>query len=161
MLEPDRLTEVVTVSDPELTEPKPAEPKLTRQQIGQLRRQYLTLVNGTVTACGHKDNFSKTQQRAGKPPGNNCVECWTAFFMTSVDLEGVHVILTTQGVRALTAIRGKKFVKMFHGFLTSRLLPSLTAEAEQLVPADPVVIQGSGIADTYTETDAALDSLVN
>jgi hypothetical protein len=71
--------------------------------------------------------------------------------MTSVDLEGVHVILTTQGVRALTAMRGKKFVKMFHGFLTSRLLPSLTAEAEQLVPADPAVIIEGGLHDGRSE----------
>ena len=142
-MEPDRLTEVVTVDEAS----KPAvQPTLTRKQVGELRRRYLTVHHGRVKACEHLAKFGKD-----RPPRNNCVECWTAFFMTSVDLEGVHVILTTQGVRALTAMRGKKFVKMFHGFLTSRLLPSLTAEAEQLVPADPAVIIEGGLHDGRSE----------
>jgi len=126
-----KLTEVVSPEDPKLLEERKPAP-LTRKQIGELRRMYITNVNGTVTACGHKDNFSKTDKRAGKMPSNNCVECWTAYFMTSVDLEGVHVVLTQKnGVRALTAQRGVKFVKAFHGFLTSRLMPMLNAEAEK------------------------------
>jgi hypothetical protein len=65
--------------------------------------------------------------------------------MTEVDLEGLHVVLTQQGVKALIAQRGEKFVKMFRGFLSTKLLPQLKAEAEQLVPSDPTVIEGSAI----------------
>jgi hypothetical protein len=138
----DRLSEVVTVAEATKV---PEPPKYTAKQIGQMRRYWLTQTNGKVTACGHKDNFSKTEKRAGKPPRNNCVECWKAFFYTSCDLEGIHVILTKQGVRALTAIHGIKFVKMFHGFLSTSLLPALAAET--LVPADETVIEGSTTND--------------
>jgi hypothetical protein len=39
----------------------PAAPpeKLTRKQIGQLRRQYLTITHGRVKACDHLARFSK------------------------------------------------------------------------------------------------------
>jgi len=49
-------------------------------------------------------------------------------------------VLTKQGVRALIAQRGKKFAKMFHGFLSACLLPALAAEAN--TAADPAQIQG-------------------
>ena len=110
----------------------PAAPpeKLTRKQIGQLRRQYLTITHGTVKACGHKATFSKDHD-----PKNNCIDCWSAYLETSVDLEFVHTILTTKGVAELTKIKGKKFVRMFHGFLSSQLLPALAAEIDKELPA--------------------------
>src|SRR5271166_5125921 len=84
-----------TVAEP--LPPAPAPEQLTRKQLGQLRRQWITQINGTVKACGHKDNFSKTEKRAGKQPNNNCVYCWEAYFMTSVDLDLIHTVLTTKG----------------------------------------------------------------
>jgi hypothetical protein len=45
-----------------------------------------------------------------------------------VDLEFIHTVLTTKGVKALIAMRGTKFAKMFHGWLSSNLLPALAAE---------------------------------
>jgi hypothetical protein len=104
---------------------------ITRKQLGQLRRMHLTQVNGTVTACGHKDNFSKTEKRKGKPPNNNCISCWEAYFMTSVDLDFIHAVLTQKGANALMAIHGKKFVRMFHGFLSTKLMPILAAEIKK------------------------------
>jgi hypothetical protein len=105
----------------------PAAPpeKLTRKQLGQLRRQYLTITHGTVKACGHLARFSKDHD-----PKNNCVDCWSAYFATSVDLEFIHTVLTTKGVKALVAMKGTKFTKMFHGFLASQLLPALAAEID-------------------------------
>jgi hypothetical protein len=72
-----------------------------------------------------------------------------AYFMTSVDLEGIHVILTKQGVRALTAQRGTKFVKHFHGFLASCLLPALNAEInnKELPAGEPAKIIGVNFAN--------------
>jgi hypothetical protein len=119
----------------------PAAPpeKLTRKQIGQLRRQYLTTVHGTVKACGHKAKFSKDHN-----PTNNCVYCWAAFFATSVDLEFVHTVLTTKGGKALVAMKGTRFVRMFHGFLSSSLLPAL---AEEINKEEPAKIEGSVFAE--------------
>ena len=140
----------VTVAEVAKEVAKPPAPReYTRKELGQLRRQYVTIVHGTVKACGHKDNFSKTERREGKQPSNNCMECWKAYFMTSVDLEGVHVVLTKQGVRALIAQRGKKFAKMFHGFLSACLLPALAAEINNKeIPAGvPAKIEGGTFAN--------------
>jgi hypothetical protein len=117
---------------------------LTRKQIGQLRRTHITVVNGVVKACGHKDNFSRNEKREGKIPSNNCIYCWEAYFMTSVDLDFIHTVLTTKGAKALTAMKGTKFVRMFHGFLSSKMLPMLAAEInnktlpEEVAPAQIV-----------------------
>ena len=107
----------------------PAAPpeKLTRKQIGQLRRQYLTITHGTVKACDHLARFSKDHD-----PKNNCIDCWSAYLETSVDLEFVHTILTTKGVAELTKIKGKKFVRMFHGWLSSQLVPALSEEIQKV-----------------------------
>jgi hypothetical protein len=110
-----------TLSEPEA----PAAPpeKLTKKQLGQLRRQYVTITHGRVKACGHLARFSKDHD-----PKNNCTGCWGAYLATSVDLEFIHTVLTTKGVKALIAMRGTKFAKMFHGWLSSNLLPALAAE---------------------------------
>jgi hypothetical protein len=99
-----------------------------------MRRRYVTHVNATVKACGHPVKFDQTTQ-----PHNNCIECWSAYFLTAIDLEGVHVVLTKQGVRALIAQRGAKFVKMFRGFLNARLMPMLNAEVAK---QEAVTIEG-------------------
>jgi hypothetical protein len=64
------LEETVTVA--EVTTP-PALKEYTRKELGQLRRRYVTVIHGTVKACGHKAAFNKTKQ-----PTSNCVECWKA-----------------------------------------------------------------------------------
>ncbi len=123
------LTQTPMVADATLSEPSTLSgmgAKPTRKQLGQLRRQYFTKVHGTVKACGHKAKFAKD-----KDPNNNCVHCWTAYFMTSVDLDFVHAVLTQKGGKALIAMKGTKFVRMFHGFLSSQLLPALAAEINE------------------------------
>jgi len=126
-----------TIAEPVTVEPEvPA--KLTRKQLGQLRRQYLTQTHGTVRACGHKAKFAKD-----KDPKNNCVSCWSAYFMTSVDLEFIHAVLTQKGSKALIAMRGIKFVKMFHGWLSSNLLPALAAEINGKSEEEPRIEGGS------------------
>ena len=128
---PANSTEPITVSAGEDYTPPPAAPeKLTRKQLGQLRRQYVTITHGTVKSCEHLARFSKDHD-----PKNNCVHCWGAYFATSVDLEFIHAVLTTKGVKALIAMRGTKFAKMFHGFLASQLLPALAAEVDKELPA--------------------------
>lgn len=48
--------------------------------------------------------------------------------MTSVDLDLIHAVLTQKGSKALIAMKGTKFVRMFHGFLSTKMLPMLAAE---------------------------------
>jgi hypothetical protein len=101
--------------------PAPRVP--TRKEIGEWRRANVTITHGTVKACGHKAKFSQTQQ-----PHNNCVDCWEAFLMTSVDLDFIHAVLTKKGAKELVRLRGTKFTRMFHGWLAAKMLPALTAE---------------------------------
>lgn len=116
--------EPATIAMDSVSAATPEAPKLTKKQIGQLRRQYVTVVHGTVKACGHKAKFSNTKQ-----PTNNCVDCWKAFFITVVDLDTVHKVLTEQGVKAFEAKYGTKFMRNFHGFLATSLNPGATNEA--------------------------------
>ena len=127
----EQTTNLQEVAEPEA----PAAPpeKLTRKQLGQLRRQCLTINHGRVRACGHLARFNKDHD-----PKNNCIDCWAAFFATSVDLDLVHAVLTQRGVKALIAMKGTRFTKMFHGFLASQLLPALAAEIDKELPAQIV-----------------------
>jgi hypothetical protein len=119
--------------------------ELTRKQLGQLRRQYVTINHGRVKACNHLAKFSATQ-----PPKGNCVDCWKAWFMTQCDLDSLHVILTQQGAKELIKQRGVKFVKALHGFLASCLLPTLINEVNKAIPAgEPAQIQGGTFANGY------------
>jgi hypothetical protein len=130
-------TESATMPVPESS---PALERLTRKQWGQLRRMHVTVQHGTVIACGHKAKFSKDHD-----PTNNCVHCWAAYFATSVDLDLIHTVLTTKGGKALVALKGTKFVRMFHGFLSSQLLPALAAEINN---EEPAKIEGSIFSET-------------
>ena len=127
----EQTTNLQEVAEPEA----PAAPpeKLTRKQLGQLRRQCLTINHGRVRACGHLARFNKDHD-----PKNNCISCWAAFFATNVDLDLVHAVLTQRGVKALIAMKGTRFTKMFHGFLASQLLPALAAEIDKELPAQIV-----------------------
>jgi len=60
-------------------------------------------------------------------------------------------VLTKQGVRALVAQRGTKFVKMFRGFLSAKLLPALNAEAAK--QEQGVTIEG-GLNDQSGEVQS-------
>ena len=143
--------EPVTVSAGEDYTPPAAPPeKLTKKQLGQLRRQYVTITHGTVKSCDHLARFSKDHD-----PKNNCTGCWGAYFATSVDLEFIHTVLTTKGVKALIAMRGTKFTKMFHGFLASQLLPALAAEVDKELPATIVGgTFGNSTAGNEVQTDS-------
>ena len=114
--------------------------ELTRKQLGQLRRQYVTINHGRVKACNHLAKFSATQ-----PPKGNCVECYKAYFMTCCDLDSIHIILTKQGVKALERIHGRKFVRAFHGFLSQSLMPMLNAETAK--QEQGVTIKGGTIGN--------------
>ena len=143
--DPHYFDDCVTVAEvAEKVADPPAPKEYTRKELGQLRRRYVTVVHGTVKACGHKASFSKTKQ-----PTSNCVECWKAYFMTSVDLEGIHVILTKQGAKELIKQKGVKYVKHFHGFLSACLLPALAAEVNNKI-VEPAKIEGGSFANGAT-----------
>jgi hypothetical protein len=156
--QPSPAEPTVTVATEEFAEPTPTPPapeKLTRKQLGQLRRQYVTLTHGRVKACEHLARFSKDHD-----PKNNCVYCWEAYLMTCVDLDFVHAVLTQKGAKALVAIRGTKFVRMFHGFLSTKMLPMLQAEINKENAAElPATIVGGTFGNSTAGNEVQTDSI--
>jgi hypothetical protein len=96
------------------TTPVPEQPKLSRKQIGQMRRRYMTTVHSTVVACEHKFNTNRI-------PSNNCFWCWQAYFKTSVNLDVLRQILILEGPTGLNTKYGEKYVKMFKRFMEDEL----------------------------------------
>lgn len=121
-LTPEGEAEAATVTKeeyPDLGGPPMLPEKLTRKQIGALRRAHITVTLGSVIKCGHKAKFGPT-----KTPGNNCVHCWEAFFQTAVDLEALHTLVTAEGPKGMEKKYGTKFMRNFHGFLATELMRS-------------------------------------
>ena len=104
----------------------PEKPKpLTRQEIGKLRRHYITIVHGTVRACG--DKFDSKRQ-----PKNNCESCWEAYFMTVVDTAAIHDDFLKGGKKKLQTVYGDRFTKQFGIFLSAQLAKEANGEDNQL-----------------------------
>jgi hypothetical protein len=71
----------------------------------------------TVISCGHKLD---TRQL---PANSHCEDCWDAFFEANAQgLASVHLLLLTDGTRAVTAIHGAKFTKALGKYLRKQLL---------------------------------------
>lgn len=119
----------VILNDRDVKPEKKEEPKLTRQQIGQLRRRFFTVVHGRVVVCGHKAKFD-----TGRQPTNNCISCWDAFFHTSCNLDAIHKFLTTEGAKKFQAKFGNKFTKHFRGFLHKELSKATHQELTEQIP---------------------------
>jgi hypothetical protein len=76
--------------------------------------------------------------------------------MTSVDLDFIHSVLSTKGAKELEKIHGTKYVRMLHGFLSSKLLPMLAAETK----VDPARIEG-GTFDRNGEIQSSIPTIQN
>ena len=86
------------------------QPKYTRKQIKQARRQYFTVRQGKVSACGHK--FHPVNE-----PDTNCADCWEAFFRVHEGfVAATQSIIASFGEAALVKARGTKFVKQYKKF---------------------------------------------
>jgi hypothetical protein len=119
------MTETVTVLTAENVEntdvkdlakvPEPPKP-LTKKQIGQLRRRYITVVHGTVRACGHRFDPKRA------PRMSNCEDCWVTYFVTAVDTAAVHDDLMKGGKKRLVSVYGKTFTDQFGKFLQNQML---------------------------------------
>jgi hypothetical protein len=102
------------------------EPKPTLAQVKAWRAANFTVRHSTVNACGHKIDLRAT------PSNANCWPCWEAFF--SVNPEGVasvHQLLLEGGTKAVIAMHGAKFTKMFGKFLQQKLLKEYASPAVQ------------------------------
>jgi len=97
---------------------KPAEkPKPTRKEIGEWRARNFTVRHATVLACDHKLDLRHF------PTNSNCFDCWYAFLESNPDgVASVHELLQQGGTKALEAMHGKKFVKMYGKYIQKKLL---------------------------------------
>lgn len=91
---------------------KPKKP--SRKEIGQMRRQHMTYVKPTVTACEH--SFDQ-----GNPPNNHCEYCWAAYFLTVAPLEEMHTVLRTAGIKVFKGKYGDRVTKQFGRFLNGQI----------------------------------------
>lgn len=91
---------------------QPKQPELTRKQIGELRKRFLTREYSRVIACGHK--FVPDSM-----PHNHCNACWEVFFKSS-DLVEIHDALQVS-IPAVITLHGEVFVKQFRRFLKLQL----------------------------------------
>ena len=134
----------VTVVNPELNETtlpfksgekppeQPKQPELTRKQIGELRKRFLTREYSRVIACGHK--FIPDSM-----PHNHCDDCWEVFFK-SIDLVEIHDALQVS-IPAVIALHGEVFVKQFRRFLKLQL------------EANPITVEEHGSTPIEVHTD--------
>src|ERR1019366_1205394 len=118
------MDEAITTVNPEalvdadLGASKPiAESKPTLAQVKAWRAANFTVRHSTVNACGHKLDLKNC------PSNANCEDCWEAFFSVNPDgVASVHDLLLTGGTKAVIAMHGAKFAKMFGKFLQKKLM---------------------------------------
>ena len=79
-----------------------------------------------VIACGHKLDLRHF------PANANCWPCWNAFFSVSPEgVASVHNLLLEGGTKAVVAMHGTKFTKMFGRFLREKLLKEYASKEVQ------------------------------
>src|ERR1019366_1464193 len=127
------MDEAITTVNPQSLEPsdlgasKPVpEPKPTLAQVKAWRAANFTVRHSTVNACGHKLDLRQF------PSNANCWPCWEAFFSVSPEgVASVHNLLLEGGTKAVIALHGEKFTKMFGKFLQQKLLKEYASPAVQ------------------------------
>src|ERR1035437_3562698 len=96
---------------------------LTETQFRALRKQYFTIRHPRAPICGHKMDVLNE-------PRTGCELCWYAWLNMHGDLvQTADRAYQEQGERFLTAMRGRKFTKMFLRFMST--LARLKAEEEK------------------------------
>lgn len=100
------------------------KPPLTRSEIKKLRRQFITVVNQRVQACGHK--YDPTRQ----PRHRNCENCWMAWLNNHGELIQTtdELFQTEGGIEMILQLQGVKFLKMFKRFMST--IAKLKAQEE-------------------------------
>ena len=112
-LEAVQVQSTITLAKPGEKPPEKKQP-ISRKELGQLRKRFITVQHAIVKACGHKLNPYDT-------PKNNCMGCWEAHFMNGViDLPYIHKLLDAdpEGVEVQF---GKKFVKMLRRYVRQKM----------------------------------------
>lgn len=138
-----------TVEAQEVITPTPPNPEeLTEKQKRQLRRLYVTRVNPITKACGH-------QLHPDKPPTNNCVYCWQAYFHVVANIEELFGALRELGVKKFTAKYGMKFTKNLRGFVAAELMAKKEEKKPEVeVEGEKMEIEGSLISSTEVKEAA-------
>lgn len=105
------------MNDTDLGASRPISQPVYKQQPTQ---------HSTVVACGHK------LETGHLPKHSNCEDCWFALFETSPEgVASVHQLLLEGGTKAVVAMHGSKFTKMFGRFLREKLLKEYASREVQ------------------------------
>lgn len=100
---------------PELRPDKDGNPpKVTPELLRQLRGKYYTVKHPFLVDCGHKLDM------INEPRHRHCENCWWTWFNSHGPLvETADQMFRTLGPKAVEALRGKLFVKMFKRFMAT------------------------------------------
>lgn len=119
-----------TPDEAENTRKRLQEGKVGREEMGEVRRKYFTREYPRVKECGHK--FVP-----GNLPHSGCEHCWFTYFVDNEQLlkqtlDIMHKVGEEAGLKALTGIHGKQWVREFKKFVTTlAMIRNLDAAAAQ------------------------------
>jgi hypothetical protein len=120
-INPDQEYEVVDSEDrkaelaaAETGQPSPEPPKLSKSEIGKLRKQYVTNTVPRVIACKHRLDLTR------HPRHINCDFCiWAWFQNNSGTVQTADELYKAGNSKMIIELNGIKFYKMFTKFMAT------------------------------------------
>ena len=145
--------EAATVTTPEATDlaaPTKVEEtkKPTRKEVGEWRARNFTVRHATVLACDHKIDLRQF------PSNSNCFDCWYAFLESNPEgVASVHELLQQGGTKAVEAMHGRKFVKMYGRYIQEKLLGlrSATTQPEPSLEIPDIAKEAENVQNVQIE----------
>ena len=94
--------------------PEPVIPKLTKAEIGKIRKQYITVKNPRVIICKHRLNLKS------QPRHRNCENCWWAWFQNNGEMVKTADDAYQSGhPEIIVMLQGQKFFEYFVKFMAT------------------------------------------
>ena len=94
--------------------PDPVIPKITRAQIGKIRKQHITVQHSRVVGCGHRLDLKR------QPRHNNCENCWWAWFQNNGEMvKTADEAFQSGHPEIIVMLQGNKFYKNFLKFMAT------------------------------------------
>ena len=110
----DVIDETGTLIEEATPAPEPVIPKLTKAQIGQARKQFITVKNPRVRGCKHRLNLKS------QPRHRNCESCWMAWLQNNGEMVKTADEAYQSGhPEIIIMLQGEKFYKNFLSFMST------------------------------------------
>jgi len=115
-INPDQTYDIVdsegTLVEEAAPQPETVLPKLTRGEIGKLRKQYITVQHPRVIGCKHRLDLKR------QPTHRNCHKCWFAWFQNNKEVVATADEVFKNGhFELIVKLQGHKFYNYFTRFM--------------------------------------------